>query len=169
MPDALELHGGELGEVGQTLDRWTTRATLEAGGERLGEELGPGGGGDVGRRAESRIPNSPVPRSGWRTVPPDRSAAAAAVSTSSLGWRPVGEPAGPGGSAPCTTVPRSDHDTSAGRIKVATEPGGPTAADSAASASSLRSAVDSDVRTNDDTLRATVSMSDWSCASYRRW
>ncbi len=43
------------------------------------------------------------------------------------------------------------------------------AAARADTASPLSPAVDSDVRTNVDTFRATVSMSDWSCASYGRW
>ena len=70
---------------------------------------------------------------------------------------------------PSTTgagTPPSDHDTSAGRIRVATDPGGPKAATSASRASEPSSGVRAVVLTKPgDTLRATVSMSDWSCAS----
>ena len=44
---AVELHGGELGEVGEAVDRHAAGAALEAGGERLGEQLGAGGVGDA--------------------------------------------------------------------------------------------------------------------------
>ena len=50
-------------------------------------------------------------------------------------------------------------------MRVATEPGGPPAAASGGPASAPRAAVDSVVWTKVDTLRATVSMSDWSWAS----
>ena len=44
---AVELHGGELGEVGEAVDRHPAGAALEPSGERLGEELGAGGVGDA--------------------------------------------------------------------------------------------------------------------------
>ena len=95
---------------------------------------------------------------------PDRSAAAAASSTDGSGGAPSTGPV----PVPVTTgatCPPSDHETSAGRMRVATEPGGPYAATRASTASRPRSAVDSEVWTWVDTLRATVAMSDWSWAS----
>jgi hypothetical protein len=62
--------------------------------------------------------------------------------------------------------PPSPQDTSAGRISVATWPGRPRAAARASTASRQSSAVRCEVRTKPgETLRATVSMSDCSCAS----
>ena len=52
---------------------------------------------------------------------------------------------------------------------MATWPGGPTAAAIASAASRLSCSVLWEVRTHCDTLRATVSMSDCSCASYFVW
>ncbi len=66
-------------------------------------------------------------------------------------------------------TPPSLHDTSAGRISVATWPGGPIAAATACAASSPSFSVEPDVRTQVETLRATVSMSDCNCASYLTW
>jgi hypothetical protein len=93
---------------------------------------------------------------------PERSAWAAAAS---VAWSGAFPPLAGGGPDGRITVPPSDHETSAGRIRVATDPGGPTAAATAAAASAPRPAVVSDVRTKVETLRATVSMSDWSWAS----
>ena len=62
-------------------------------------------------------------------------------------------------------APPSLHDTSAGSISVATCPGGPMQAAIASTASWASASVLLDVRTQDDTLRATVSMSDCSWAS----
>ena len=47
MAQALELHRRELGEVREPVDRHAPGAPLEAGGERLGEQLGAGGVGDA--------------------------------------------------------------------------------------------------------------------------
>ena len=63
----------------------------------------------------------------------------------------------------------SFQDTSAGTISVATWPGGPMAAAMASTASRGKSSVVLDVRTQADTLRATVSMSDCSGVSYWVW
>ena len=52
---------------------------------------------------------------------------------------------------------------------MATWPGGPCAAAIASAASDASASVLCEVRTQLETLRATVSMSDWSCASYWRW
>ena len=54
-------------------------------------------------------------------------------------------------------------------MSVATCPGGPVAAAMASAASRPRSSERCDVRTHEETLRATVSMSDCSCASYFVW
>ena len=70
---------------------------------------------------------------------------------------------GPAGSAP------SPQETSAGRISVATWPGGPLAAATASTASRASSAGLADVLTQGEQLRATVSMSYCSCSSYCRW
>ena len=111
-------------------------------------------------------------RPGSRSArPPSRSAdwprprsASAASETAFSEAAGAGAAAGTAaGSAP------SDHETSAGRISVATSPGGPWAAAIASAASEARAAVLCDVRTQRDTLRATVSMSDCSCASYWVW
>ena len=65
--------------------------------------------------------------------------------------------------------PPSDQLTSAGRIRVATWPGGPTAAATASAASVATALVLSEKRIQLDTLRATVSMSLSSWASYCLW
>ena len=78
----------------------------------------------------------------------------------------TGAAGGAGGGAGCAPSP---HDTSAGRISVATWPGGPLAAAIASAASRATSSVLFDVRTHFEKLRATVSMSDCSCASYCVW
>jgi len=66
-------------------------------------------------------------------------------------------------------VAPSPHDTSAGRISVATDPGGAVAAAIASAVARHRSAVVCGRPMNPDTLRATVSMSDASGASKRAW
>jgi hypothetical protein len=68
-----------------------------------------------------------------------------------------------------TGSPASSHETSAGRMSVATWPGARIAAAMASAASALISAGSADVRTQPDGLRATVSMSESSGASYCRW
>ena len=54
-------------------------------------------------------------------------------------------------------------------MSVATWPGGPNAAATVSAASLPTSSVFADQRMKRDTLRATVSMSDSSCASYCLW
>ena len=77
---------------------------------------------------------------------------------------------GLGGGGGGQGTPPSPHDTSAGNISVATWPGRPRAAVMASAASWHSAAVLCDVRTKPgDTLRATVSMSLCSCASYCVW
>ncbi len=66
-------------------------------------------------------------------------------------------------------TPPSPQDTSAGRISVATLPGAVIDAATDSAASRHSAAVLAEVRTQVDTLRATVSMSDCSCASYFTW
>ena len=85
------------------------------------------------------------------------------LTTDSDATAAVASVGGAAGAAP------SLHDTSAGRISVATWRGGPYAAAIASAASRLSSAVDWEVRTQVEKFRATVSMSDWSCASYWVW
>jgi hypothetical protein len=92
---------------------------------------------------------------------PSAFATASTVSTEATGG--AGGAGGPAGLAP------SAHDTSAGKIRVATWPGGPIEAATASTASAASSWVLRDVRTQLDTFRATVSMSDWSWASYLVW
>ncbi len=88
--------------------------------------------------------------------------AAACTASSDAGAGVAGD-TGAAGSAP------SFQDTSAGRISVATCPGGPIAAATASAASPGSSAVLCEVLTQRETLRATVSMSDWSWALYCVW
>ena len=52
---------------------------------------------------------------------------------------------------------------------MATCPGGPAAAATAAAASAVRSSVEADERTHPDTARAMPSMSEFSGASYCLW
>jgi hypothetical protein len=52
--EAVELHGGELGEVPEAVDGRPAGPALQPGGERLAQQLGAGGvrcaaGGDQGR------------------------------------------------------------------------------------------------------------------------
>ena len=63
----------------------------------------------------------------------------------------------------------SAHDTSAGRISVATCPPSAWAAASARIASAATRRVVPDVWTHPDTVRAMAAMSDSSGASYRAW
>jgi len=63
------------------------------------------------------------------------------------------------------TTPPGSQQTSAGRISVATCPGGPCAAATASAASAPACSGRCEVRIQLETLRATVSMSLWSCAS----
>ena len=42
MTEPIELTGGHLGEVGETLDHGDARAALGARRERLGEQVGAG-------------------------------------------------------------------------------------------------------------------------------
>src|SRR3546814_562632 len=58
---AVELHGGELGQVGEALHGHPTRAALEAGREGLGQELGAGGGGDAAGVDQRVGPAGPAP------------------------------------------------------------------------------------------------------------
>ena len=58
--EAVELHGGELGQVGEPVDRHAAGAALEAGRERLGEELGAGGVGDAAGVDEGVGPAGPA-------------------------------------------------------------------------------------------------------------
>ena len=101
-------------------------------------------------RPPSRKAFLPGPCSAWAT--------AATTASSAAGG------AGLGGTA-CGTPP-SPQETSAGRMSVATLPGGPMHWVMASAASRPSAAVLWDVRTQGDTLRATVSMSDCNCASY---
>src|SRR5690606_33052743 len=82
---------------------------------------------------------------------------------------PVSTVAGAAGATTAAGSAPSVQDTSAGRISVATCPGGPMAAATASAASLGRAAVLAEVRIQLDTLRATVSMSLSSWASYCLW
>ena len=80
-----------------------------------------------------------------------------------------GTAAGDGAADTRAGWPPSDQDTSAGRINVATWPGGLVAAVIAAAASTPTSAVLAQRRTQPDTEPATASMSDSNGASKRLW
>jgi hypothetical protein len=111
-------------------------------------------------------------RPGSRRARPPRSSAQSPLARSAAATSPTassGTGAACGGAGGGAGAAPSDHDTSAGRISVATWPGGPHAAAIASVASEASVSVLSEVRTQLDTLSATVSMSDWSWASWRRW
>ncbi len=154
-----QLHRSELRQVGEPLGGRHAGAALDPRRERLGEDLGPGRSGDLRSGHERRLPQrASRPAAGPRRR--DRAAP----------WRSPRprSPAGAGaGSRAGTTAgsPPSDQETSAGRMRVATWPGGPVAAVTASAASAPTSAVLAEVRTQPETLRATVSMSDCSWAS----
>jgi hypothetical protein len=94
---------------------------------------------------------------------PDFNASAiSAIAASAGGSACAGARSRPG-------TPPFDHDTSAGSTSVATWPGGPLATATASAASAPTSSALADHRMNVDTLRATVSMSDSSWASYCLW
>jgi len=86
--------------------------------------------------------------------------AATASASTGVGW------AGATGAA---GVPPSLQLTSAGRMRVAICAGGPEATATASAASAATSSTEAEVRSHVDTLRATVSMSDSSWASYCLW
>ncbi len=90
-----------------------------------------------------------------------------ALATTSTVSASTGE--GGRGGMGSATWPPADQLTSAGRIRVATWPGGPEATATASAASRPMSAGFCDHRTHGDTLRATVSMSLSSWASYCLW
>ena len=52
---SVELCRHELGEITEPLERWAPGAALQAGGERLAEQLGAGGVGDATRGHEARL------------------------------------------------------------------------------------------------------------------
>ena len=72
------------------------------------------------------------------------------------------------GSAVAGSAP-GDQDTSAGRMTVATWPGGDIAAAAASATSAAASALRAHRRTQPDTVPASASMSDSSGASNRLW
>ena len=98
---------------------------------------------------------------------PERSAPGPPPSTALGRCDRAGRAAPPAGRPAAADA--SDHDTSAGRIRVATAPGGPAAAATASTASAPTSRSKRRCGTTTETVRATVSMSDWSGASKRRW
>ena len=109
-----------LGEVLQLLDGRDAGAALGAGDERLGEQPGAGAGGDAGRGGERARAAAPIRRAAARPARPSAAPWRRCSTTSaSTGARRPAPAAGATGSAP------SLHDTSAGRISVATWPGGP--------------------------------------------
>ena len=159
MAQAGHLHDGELGQVGESLDRGTAGAAFHAGGERLAQELGPGACGNAGRVDQGLAvegPSSDEQRgrfTGAQGTGDGRRWSVASGGEAMVGGR------GGAGSAP------SFHDTSAGSTRVAIWPGGPLATATASAASAPASPDDPDDLIQVDTLRATVSMSDWSWAS----
>ena len=48
VPDSVEAHGGKLGQVAEPLDRRSSRSSGQTCRKGLAQELGPGGGGQVG-------------------------------------------------------------------------------------------------------------------------
>ena len=101
-------------------------------------------------------------------VPPTNSAersperrALATSSTVSAGTT-EGRPRGRGGQGP---VVDSDHDESAGSTRVATQPGGPSAAATASAASPATSSARAEERYQPETAPAMDAMSDCSGAS----
>ena len=110
--------------------------------------------------------------SGRSALPPRRSAvrsplrsALATSSTVSPGTT-LARPRAFGEEGP---VADSDHDASAGRTRVATQPGGPQAAATASAASPATSSARAVERNHPDTGPAMDAMSDCRGASYRAW
>ena len=158
-----ELLQRHLAEVLQLLDGGDAGAALGAGDERLGDEPGAGRRGD----AAGGVERWPAHR---RTAEQqgDRLARTQQLGDEldgpAVDRRRAAEPrTGATGAAP------SLHDTSAGRMRVATWPGGPMAAATASAVVRQRSAVRSGRRIQPDTLRAAVSMSEFSGASSPAW
>ncbi len=140
MPESAQLDGGELGEVCDALQRRQAGTALEPGRERLGQQLGAGCARDLrgvpqcafAERAATRAGS----RCGRRRGAPARSPRSSPAAPGRAAYAPVPRPA----------RPPSLHDTSAGRIRVATCPGGPSAAPIASAASRASSPVLLDVR-----------------------
>ncbi len=101
----------------------------------------------------------PAPPSRITHGSPLRSAAAADPTT------PAGTGAGDRALSAGAGSPPSDHDTSAGRMRVAIPPGGAIAAATASAASAATSALRADRRDHTDIHPARASMSDSSGAS----
>ena len=78
---AVELDGGELGQVGEPVDRLSTSSPLEPGRERLAEQLGAGSAGDAAAAASAGSRHA-CPPTNSADGSPDRSAAAMASTVS---------------------------------------------------------------------------------------
>jgi hypothetical protein len=164
--DVGQLHARQFGQIGNALHRdRQARAALQPGGEDFGQQLHAAVGGNArGGQQAGLAQGAPAQQQGGffaRAHGLGNAATVASSATGGVGWR-VGR-----GRA----QPPSPQDTSAGRIRVATWPGRPRAA-----ATGLGGIAGTDrpwlceVRTKPgDTLRATVSMSLCSCASYCVW
>ena len=161
----VELHRGELGQVGEALDGGTARAALEAGGEGLGQQLGAGGVGDAAGvdRARSARQARPPTNSGGGLVGPQDVGDGVDRGRRRRPRRPAGATGGAGVGAlgPATRRPAGSGWRPA--------PAGPMAAATASAASAATSSTGPRSRIQPDTLRATVSMSDSSGASYCLW
>ncbi len=160
VPDTVELGLGHLGQVGQPVHCRDARPALEVGGEGLAQERGARsslrpGSRRAGRRPAARSP----PRSNAARSPPRRALATSSIVSAGT---TVARPRGRGGQGP---VLDSDQDASAGRTRVATHPGGPSAAATASAASAATSSARAVERYQPETGPAMEAMSDCSGAS----
>ena len=73
--EAVELHGGELGEVAEAVDGGQPGAALEAGGEGLAEQRRAGRRGDPAGGDQARLPHARPPRKSAAFSPERRASA----------------------------------------------------------------------------------------------
>ena len=142
MLEAGELHRRQLGEVGDPLDVRQAGAALHPRREDLGVELRARRRGDARGREQARLAQRPAAEQQARSCGPRAGRGRRLDDVSAP--RPG---AWDGGGAGAGSAP-SDHETSAGRISVATWPGGPIAAAMASTASVGSCSVLCDVRTH---------------------
>ena len=138
-------------------------AALQAGGKDFGQQLDAGRGGDARGRQQRRLAQRASAEQ--QRIPAARLQHARdrrdGVVRVARRRRIVGGAAG---------TPPSPQDTSAGRISVATWPGGPVRrGDGLDGVAAQVRPCSARCAPSGDTLRATVSMSDCSWASYLTW
>ena len=121
MLDAGQLGLRELSQISQPVDAGNAGAAFEVGREGLAEQWRAAGLADAAGGAQAPLTQRRCPRGATPQRSPERSALATSsmVSAGHARWPGMRERGRLG------PVEDSDHDESAGRTSVATQPGGP--------------------------------------------